>query len=134
MKAKKYTKETIRDIGIIDRNFPKFQVGDTIEVIQRIVEGGKVARTQAFEGDVIAIHWHGISSTFTIRRIGAGGVAVERVFPFYSPLVESIKYIRRGDVRRAKLYYLRDRVGRAARVKEKVMTKAQKASSSQAAS
>ncbi len=134
MKAKKYTRETISTIGIIDRGFPLFRVGDALEVVQRIVEGGKVVRTQVFEGDVIALRRHGISSTFTLRRIGAHGVAVERVFPLYSPLIESINYLRKGDVRRAKLYYLRNRVGKAARVREKIVTRAQKANASETAS
>lgn len=127
MKARGYTKETIREVGMIDRGFPAFEVGDAIEVAQRIIEGEK-ERIQLFEGDVIAIRRNGISSTFTIRRIGANGVAVERVFPFYSPRVESITFLRRGDVRRAKLYYMRSRIGKAARVKEKVLTKGQKES------
>jgi len=129
MKANKYTKETIREIGMYKRDFPPFQVGDAIEVTQLIKEGDK-QRTQTFEGDVLAIRTNGVSSTFTIRRIGANGVAVERIFPFYSPLVQSIKFLRRGDVRRAKLYYMRDRIGKAARVKEKVLTKEQKATQS----
>lgn len=126
MKASKYTKETIREIGMYPRKFPHFEVGDTIEVAQLIKEGDK-QRTQMFEGDVLAMRTNGVSSTFTVRRIGANGVAVERVFPFYSPLVQDIKFVRRGKVRRAKLFYMRDRVGKAARVKEKVLTKEQKA-------
>ncbi|MBA3954035.1 50S ribosomal protein L19 [Candidatus Dependentiae bacterium] len=126
MKAKHYTKETILNIGTESRNFPKFGVGDAIIVAQRIKEGEK-ERTQMFEGDVIAIHTKGISSTFTIRRIGANSVAVERIFPFFSPLIEKITFLRRGKVRRAKLYYMRDRIGKAARVREKVLTKEQKA-------
>jgi large subunit ribosomal protein L19 len=125
MKSKKYTRETIRNIGMTDRGFPSFAVGDAIEVSQLVIEGEK-QRIQIFEGDVIAMRNQGIASTFTIRRIGANGVAVERVFPFYSPIIESIKFLRHGNVRRAKLYYLRNRIGKAARVKEKVMTKAQK--------
>jgi large subunit ribosomal protein L19 len=119
MKAKKYTRETIRDMGVADRGFPIFAVGDTIAVSQRIKEGDK-ERIQVFEGDVIAMHKRGVSSTFTVRKIGANAVAVERIFPFYSPNIDSIKFIRKGQVRRAKLYYIRERVGRAARVAEKV--------------
>lgn len=126
MKASKYTKETIRELGMSPRNFPHFEVGDTIEVSQLIKEGDK-QRTQLFEGDVLAMRSNGVSSTFTVRRIGANGVAVERVFPLYSPLVQAIKFVRRGDVRRAKLFYMRDRVGKAARVKERILTKDQKA-------
>lgn len=126
MKAKKLTRETVRDLGVVDRGFPTFNVGDTIEISQRIKEGDK-ERIQLFEGDVIAEHRNGISSTFTVRRIGANGVAIERVYPFYSPLIESIRFVREGDVRRAKLYYVRKRVGKAARFKEKVRTKQEKA-------
>lgn len=122
MKAKQYTKETISNIGIHDRNFPLFRVGDTIAVSQRIKEGNK-ERLQVFQGDVIAMHKKGASTTFTVRKIGAHGISVERIFPYYSPLVDSIKLISRGAVRRAKLYYIRDRVGKAARIKEKVVTK-----------
>ena len=125
MKANRYTKETIKEIGMEDRGFPAFAIGDTIEIAQRIKEGDK-ERTQLFEGDIIAMNNNGIASTFTIRRIGANGVAVERIFPYYSPIIESIKYLRRGDVRRAKLYYMRDRIGKSARVKEKILTKEQK--------
>lgn len=125
MKAQKYTKETIRDIDVQDRGFPSFGVGDTISVSQRIKEGDK-ERLQTFEGDVIAIHNNGISSTFTIRKISANTVAVERIFPYYSPIIASIAFVRRGKVRRAKLYYMRDRVGKAARVQELVLTREEK--------
>ena len=76
---------------------------------------------QVFEGDVICQSRNGISSTFTVRKISANSVAIERIFPVFSPLIDSIKVVRRGAVRRAKLYYLRDRVGKAARVKEKIV-------------
>lgn len=122
MKSNKLTKETIANIGITDRGFPEFNIGDTIAVSQKIMEGDK-ERIQIFEGDVICQNRHGISSTFTVRKIAANSVPVERIFPVHSPLVESIKVIRRGDVRRAKLYYLRDRVGKAGRVKEKIVGK-----------
>lgn len=125
MKAKKYTKETIRDIGTADRGFPAFNVGDTIAVAQRIQEGDK-ERLQVFEGDVLAIRKNGISTTFTIRKISANSVPVERIFPYYSPIIDSIKFIRKGKVRRAKLFYMRKRVGKAARVEELVLTKEQK--------
>jgi large subunit ribosomal protein L19 len=125
MKAKKFTRETIREIGIQDRGFPAFNVGDTVSVALRIKEGEK-ERTQLFEGDIIAIRNHGNSSCFTVRKIGANSVPVERVFPYYSPLIESVELIRRGSVRRAKLYYLRKRVGRAARVTEKIITQEQR--------
>lgn len=129
MKARKFTKETIRELGISEKKFPRFREGDTVAVSLRIRdEGGKEVkeRLQVFEGDVIAIRRAGASSVFTVRKIGANAVAVERILPLYSPLVESIKVIRRGDVRRAKLYYMRQRVGKAARVEELVMTRAQR--------
>jgi len=122
MKANKLKKETLAGLGVTDRGFPTFGIGDTIAVAQRIKEGDK-ERIQMFEGDVIARNTHGISSTFTVRKIAANSVAVERIFPDHSPLIDSIKVIRRGDVRRAKLYYLRSRVGKAGRVKEKVVSK-----------
>jgi large subunit ribosomal protein L19 len=125
MKAKGYTKETINQIGIVERNFPEFGVGDTITVSIFIKEGEK-KRIQDFQGDIIAIRNNGNSSTFTIRKIGANSVAVERIFPYHSPIISDIKIVKRGDVRRAKLYYVRDRIGKAARIKEKILTKEQK--------
>ena len=119
MKAKKYTRETIRDMGTENRGWPAFSIGDTIAVSQRIKEGDK-ERIQVFEGDVIAMHKKGVSNTFTIRKIGANAVAVERIFPFYSPKIDAVKFVRKGQARRAKLYYIRERVGKAARVTEKV--------------
>lgn len=121
MKAKKYTRETVRELGIYDRKFPKFEIGDAITVSLRIKEGDK-ERIQMFEGDVIAIRNKGASSSFTVRKIASNAVSVERIFPFYSPLIESIEFVRKGTVRRAKLYYIRGRVGKAARVKEKVVS------------
>jgi len=125
MKAQGFTKETIREMGIYARKFPKFGVGDAINVALRIKEGDK-ERIQEFEGDVIAIYNNGASSTFTVRRIGADSVSVERILPYYSPLIESITFLRAGKVRRAKLFFMRERVGKAARVKEKILTKEQK--------
>lgn len=125
MKAQGYTKETIKQLAVKELPFPEFRVGDTIAVHQRIKEGDK-ERIQIFQGDVIAVHKEGASSSFTVRKIGAHGVAVERIFPFFSPLIKEIKVIKSGDVRRAKLYYVRDRVGKAARLREKVMTREQK--------
>ncbi len=124
MKAAKLTKETILDYGMFDRNFPPFKVGDTIEVFQLIKEGDK-ERIQMFEGDVIAMHNNGVASTFTVRRIGANGVGVERIFPYYSKAIDNIKLIKHGSVRRAKLNYIRERIGKAARIKENVLTKEQ---------
>lgn len=121
MKAKGITKETILDRGVAERNFPSFSAGDAIRVAYRIKEGNK-ERTQYFEGDVIAVHNNGVSSTFVVRRIGANGIAVERIFPFYSPRLEGIEFLRHGDVRRAKLYYMRSRIGKKARVQELVLS------------
>ena len=95
---------------------PEFCVGDTVRVGVRIKEGEK-SRIQAFEGTVIARKHGGIQESFTVRRL-SHGVGVERVFPLHSPVVETIELVRKGRVRRGKLYYLRDRVGKAARVKE----------------
>lgn len=125
MKAQKLTKETIRHLGTKDLDFPTFHIGDTVAVSLRIKEGDK-ERLQVFEGDIIAMHNKGVSSTFTVRKIGAHGIAVERILPYYSPLIASVKFVRSGKVRRAKLYYMRDRIGKAARVKEKVLTREQK--------
>ena len=97
---------------------PQFGIGDGVKVYVRIVEGEKT-RTQLFEGTVIARHGGGISETFTVRRVSYG-VGVEKTFPIHSPNVEKIEIFRRAKVRRAKLYYLRDRVGKAAKVKEKL--------------
>ncbi len=94
---------------------PEFEIGDTVRVGVRIKEGEK-SRVQAFEGTVIAKKHGGIQETFTVRRM-SHGVGVERVFPLHAPAVESVKVIRRGKVRRGKLYYLRGRVGKAAKVK-----------------
>jgi large subunit ribosomal protein L19 len=97
---------------------PKFHIGDTVDVHVRITEGDK-ERVQVFTGVVIARNGGGISETFTVRRI-VQGEGVERVFPLHSPKVADIVVKRRGRVRRAKLYYLRDRVGKATRVAEKI--------------
>ncbi len=125
MKAAFLTKETIMLHGVVDRNFAEFNVGDTIEVAQIVKEGDK-ERIQLFTGDVIGIHNNGISSTFTVRKIGANNIGVERIFPFHAPVIQGISLVKQGRVRRAKLYYVRDRIGKAARIKEKVLTKVQK--------
>ncbi len=117
MKAQGYTNETIKHLGIAKREIPFFSVGDTVVVHQRIKEGNK-ERIQTFQGDVIAIRHNGASSTFTVRKLGANAVAVERIFPYHTPIIAQIELVKRGKVRRAKLYYLRSRVGRAARVTE----------------
>ncbi len=95
---------------------PEFSIGDTVRVDVKIREGER-ERIQAFEGTVIAKKGSGVSETFTVRRVSYG-VGVERVFPLHSPNVAALKVIRYGKVRRSKLYYLRDRVGKAAKVKE----------------
>ena len=100
------------------KELPSFSIGDTVKVGVRIREG-KTERVQMFEGTVIAIKGSGISKTFTVRRVSYG-VGVERVFPLHSANVDSVEVIRKGKVRRAKLYYLRDRVGKAAKVKEQI--------------
>ena len=97
---------------------PEFSVGDTVRVDVKIREGER-ERIQAFEGTVIAKKGSGVAETFTVRRVSYG-VGVERVFPLHSPNVEAVKVIRYGKVRRSKLYYLRDRVGKAAKVKEQL--------------
>lgn len=126
MKAQVLTKETILDYGVEKRSFPEFRVGDTIEVAQ-IVKDSEKERIQQFQGDVLAMSNNGIASTFTVRKIGANNIGVERIFPYYSLNISEIKIIRKGKVRRAKLNYLRARTGRSARIKERVLTKEQKA-------
>jgi large subunit ribosomal protein L19 len=100
------------------QELPAFEIGDTVRVDVNIREGDH-ERIQAFEGTVIARKGSGISETFTVRRVSYG-VGVERVFPIHSPNVKAVKVVRRGSVRRAKLYFLRSRVGKAAKVKEQI--------------
>jgi len=100
-----------------ERPVPDFRPGDTLKVNVRVVEGSR-ERVQAFEGVCIARKDRGINSSFTVRKISYGE-GVERVFPLYSPRIESIQVLRRGRVRRAKLYYLRGRTGKAARIPER---------------
>lgn len=102
----------------MNREVPEFGPGDTVVVQVKVIEGDR-ERLQAFEGVVIAKRSRGLNSAFTVRKV-SHGEGVERVFQTYSPTVASIEVKRRGDVRRAKLYYLRDRQGKSARVKEKV--------------
>lgn len=97
---------------------PAFEVGDTVKVHVRIKEGQKY-RIQVFEGTVIAKRHGGIQETFTVRRV-AHGCGIERVFPVHSPVADKVEVVRHGKVRRSKLYYLRDRVGKAAKVKENI--------------
>ncbi len=105
----------------IKENAENFSVGDTIKVFFKIVEG-TTERVQVFEGIVIAKNNTGVRKTFTVRKISYG-VGVERIFPMHSPRIEKIEVVRKGHVRRAKLYYLRDRVGKAAKVKELIVKK-----------
>ena len=99
------------------RNLPKFKAGDNITVNYKIIEGNK-ERIQSFRGDVIKKQGEGTTATFTVRKI-SDGVGVERLFPFYSPNIESIILNKAGRVRRAKLYYQRERSGKSARIQEK---------------
>ena len=98
-------------------DIPDFGPGDTLRVNVRVIEGGR-ERVQVFEGVVIARSGGGARESFTVRKVSFG-VGVERIFPVHAPIIQSIEVLRRGDVRRAKLYYLRDRVGKATRIKEK---------------
>jgi len=102
----------------LNKDIPQFAPGDTLVVNVKVREGDR-ERLQAFEGICIAMRNRGLNSAFTVRKI-SHGTGVERVFQTYSPLIESITVKRRGDVRRAKLYYLRDREGKSARIKEKL--------------
>lgn len=106
------------------RPIPAFQPGDTVIVNVKVKEGDR-ARVQAYEGVCIARNGGGINESFTVRKISYGE-GVERVFPIYSPMIDSIKVVRRGKVRRAKLYYLRDRRGKSARIAERQTVRAPK--------
>ncbi|HEV7644339.1 MAG TPA: 50S ribosomal protein L19 [Pyrinomonadaceae bacterium] len=101
----------------IKSDIPDFKAGDTVRVQVRIKEGGK-ERLQAFEGIVIARKHGGVRETFTVRKVSAGGIGVERIFPLHATIISKIELIRRGRVRRAKLYYLRNLRGKAARIRE----------------
>lgn len=109
----------------IKSELPVFNVGDTVRVSFKIVEG-KTERIQAYEGLVIAIKNAGIGKTFTVRK-NSYGVGVERVFPLNSPRVESVEVLRRGKVRRAKLYYIRTKIGKKSKVKELIVSKKENA-------
>ena len=101
----------------INPNIPEFRVGDTVRVDVKIIEG-KRERIQAFEGVVVARRGGSVSETFTVRKMSSG-IGVERTFPVHSPIIDKIELVRRGKVRRSKLYYLRGRSGKASRIEEK---------------
>ncbi len=112
----------MNDLQYVERahlreDIPDFRPGDTVKVHVRVVEGGR-ERVQIFEGVVLARDGGGLSETFTVRKISFG-IGVERVFPVHAPIIQRIEVVRRGRVRSAKLYYLRGRVGKAARIKER---------------
>jgi large subunit ribosomal protein L19 len=107
------------EAAILKENLPEFAVGDTVKVFVKIREGGK-ERTQGYEGVIIKRRGSGVGESITVRRVFQG-IGIERVFLVHSPRVEKIQVLRRGNVRRAKLYYLRKRTGKATRIKEKVV-------------
>jgi len=109
--------ESFEKSQIEGKNVPDFRAGDTVRVAVRIKEGNK-ERVQNFEGVCISLRGEGSGKTFTVRKMGANNIGVERIFPLYSDSIESIEVVRRGRVRRAKLFYLRDRKGKSARIKE----------------
>ena len=108
--------DLVDNLGLRD-DIPDFAAGDTLKVHVRVIEGNR-QRTQVFEGVVIRRQGAGVHESYTVRKLSFG-VGVERTFPLHTPIVEKIERVTRGDVRRAKLYYLRDRIGKAAKVKEK---------------
>lgn len=107
----------VQDQVLPKTDYPEFRAGDTIVVTYKIIEGDK-SRLQSFKGDIIQIKGEGAGKTFTIRKM-SNGVGVERIFPFSSPIIDSIKVLKYGKVRRSRLYYLRDLVGKKARIKER---------------
>jgi large subunit ribosomal protein L19 len=109
--------ESFEKAQMESKNIPDFRAGDTVRVAVRIKEGNK-ERVQNFEGVCISIRGEGTGRTFTVRKIGANNVGVERIFPLYSDSIEKIEVVRKGKVRRAKLFYLRNLRGKAARIKE----------------
>jgi large subunit ribosomal protein L19 len=117
MDAIKYVHEQLSP----QKEFPAFRAGDNIEVSYKIVEGDK-ERIQAFRGNVIQIKGEGSGRTFTVRKV-SNGIGVERIFPFVSPNIVEIKLLKRGKVRRARIYYLRNLVGKKARIKERKLNK-----------
>ena len=117
------------EISRLGKTIPDFAPGDTVSVAVNVVEGTR-KRLQAYEGVVIAKRNRGLNSAFTVRKISSGE-GVERTFQLYSPLIASIEVKRRGDVRRAKLYYLRERSGKSARIKEKLPSRVKAAAAAQ---
>ncbi|MCK4265479.1 50S ribosomal protein L19 [Candidatus Babeliales bacterium] len=113
------------NLDLKQKRFDDFRVGDSIEV-GLLIQEGKKERIQNFAGDVIAFHRNGIATTFTVRKVGANGIGVEKIFPYYSPSISSINIKKYGKVRRSKLFYIRSREGKATRIAEKIMTKEQK--------
>jgi len=105
------------DSASLRTDLPDFRAGDTVKVHVKVVEGNKT-RVQVFQGVIIAISGSGISETFTVRKVSYG-VGVERTFPLHTPIIEKVELLTRGDVRRAKLYYLRDLRGKKAKIREK---------------
>jgi len=112
--------------SLLKKDLPRVNIGDTVKVFVKIKEGGK-ERTQGYEGVVIKRHGSGVNTTLTVRRVFQG-IGIERVFMIHSPRVEKITVQRRGHVRRSKLYYLRERTGKATRIKEKVGARKESAS------
>lgn len=106
----------------IKKDPKSFEIGDTVKVYINVKEGNKT-RTQVYEGTVIARKNGGVAESFTVRKI-TGGVGIEKVFPLHSPMIEKIEVVRHGKVRRAKLYFLRDRIGKATRLKDRIVAKA----------
>jgi large subunit ribosomal protein L19 len=125
--------QIIQDIEspYIKQDLPELNVGDTVKVFVKIIEGGK-ERTQGYEGVIIKRRGSGVGKTITVRRVFQG-IGIERVFPVNSPRIEKIKVQRRGHVRRAKLYYLRERTGKATRIKEKTGVKRETEAAAKAA-
>jgi large subunit ribosomal protein L19 len=119
--AREFEEPSMNDLQAIESahvrdDIPDFRTGDTVKVHVRVMEAGR-ERVQVFEGIVIARNGTGPRASFTVRKVSFG-VGVERVFPVHAPILQKIEVVRRGDVRRSKLYYLRDRVGKSARIKE----------------
>ncbi|WP_336250127.1 50S ribosomal protein L19 [Stomatohabitans albus] len=106
------------DMATLRDDIPHFNPGDNVKVHVKVTEGERT-RIQVFQGDVLGRRGSGPRETFTVRKISFNGIGVERIFPVHAPIIEKIEVMRRGRVRRAKLYYLRDRVGKAAKIRER---------------